>query len=373
MKKSCLFDIISAIIFALVLSGCATTTQEKIDTKPGRKPSGYISDRNFQIIDVHNHLFAHYRSSSRIDEVDYEGAAKVALDAMNRLGIKRIFIMPPPFPPDLPGRYTYEDLIGTVKKYPDRFAFLGGGGTLNVMIQQAVRDGTTSPELRSRFEKTAMEIISKGALGFGELTAEHFSLHSDHPYESAPPDHSLFILLSDIAARHGVPIDIHMEAVPEDMPMPEIRGLESRRNPKMLRGNISAFERLLAHNRNTKIIWAHVGWCNTARRSPALCAELLQRHPNLYMSFKITRDSRPETRPVTRDFRLKPEWMNLISAYPERFVIGSDEFYATPKGNVRIGPPRKAEGTEQLLAQLPPELARKVGYENAIHLFNLKE
>jgi hypothetical protein len=302
--------------------------------------------------------------------MDYEGAARVALDSMNRLGIKKMFIMPPPFSLNHPNRYTFEDLIGAVKKYPDRFAFLGGGGTLNVLIQQAVHDGTTSQRLKSRFEKTAMEILAKGAIGFGELTAEHFSLNIDHPYESAPPDHPLFLLLSDIAAHHGVPIDIHMEAVPGDMDLPKIRRLESPHNPRVLRANLPAFERLLVHNRSTKIIWAHAGWCNTGCRTVALCTELLEKHTNLYMSFKISRDSMSETRPLTEDLQIKKEWLNLINGYPERFVIGSDRFYVTPRTNLQIGPPkREGEGPERLLALLPMELARKVGYENPHRIF----
>jgi hypothetical protein len=291
---------------------------------------------------------------------------------MNRLGIKKMFVMPPPFSPNQTNRYTFEDLIGVVKKYPDRFAFLGGGGTLNVMIQEAVREGATSESLKSRFEKTAMEILSRGAIGFGELTAEHFSLNIDHPYESAPPNHPLFLLLSDIAARRGVPIDIHMEAVPENMPLPKIRRLESPHNPKTLRANIPAFEWLLAHNRNTKIIWSHVGWCNTGHRTTALCVELLRRHPNLYMSFKISPDSMSETRPLTEALQIRDEWLNLIREYPERFIIGSDRFYVTPRTNIQIGPPKKeGEGPERLLTLLPIKLARKVGYENTIQIFKL--
>ena len=55
-----------------------------------------------------------------------------------------------------------------------------------------------------------------GAAGFGEMAAEHFS--GGTPYQFAPPDHPLFLLLADIAARHDVPIDQHMNAVPRDGP-----------------------------------------------------------------------------------------------------------------------------------------------------------
>jgi hypothetical protein len=169
-------------------------------------------------------------------------------------------------------------------------------------------------------------------------------------------------------------MDIHMEAIPEDMPLPKIRRLETPHNPKTLRGNIPAFERLLAYNRNAKIIWAHVGWCNTGRRTPALCTALLERHPNLYMSFKIGRDSMPETRPLAEDLRIKPEWLSLIRTYPERFLIGSDHFYVPAMSNIQIGPRRiEGEGPERLLILLPPNLAHKVSHLNATRIFKLDQ
>ncbi len=210
--------------------------------------------------------------------------------------------MPPPFHPEHPNRYDIEDFIHAVKKYSNRFSFLGGGGTLNVMIHQAKNEMIVPPKLEKQFEERAFEIISKGAVGFGEFAVEHFSLNYNHPYESVPADHPLFLLLADIASKYGVPIDIHMEAIPKDMSLPNRKILtRSGRNPKMLRENISAFKRLLAHNKSAKIIWAHVGWCNTGYRTPELCHNLLTKYLNLYMSFKLSPDSMPLTRPISKD------------------------------------------------------------------------
>jgi predicted TIM-barrel fold metal-dependent hydrolase len=162
-----------------------------------------------------------------------------------------------------------------------------------------------------------------------------------------------------------------MEAVPEDMPLPKNRRLRSGRNPEVLKANIPAFERLLMHNRKAKIVWAHVGWCNTGQRTVSLIAELLKKHPNLYMSFKISpRDSFPENCPIERGRGLKAEWINLIREFPDRFVIGSDQFYLSPRMHGQIGP-RSVEPTHRFLSLLPPDLAHKVGFENAERLFNL--
>jgi hypothetical protein len=225
--------------------------------------------------------------------------------------------------------------------------------------------------MRSAFEKKAREIVAKGAVGFGEFVVEHFGLGPGHPYITAPSDHPLFLLLADIAAEHDIPIDIHMEAVPEEMPLPT--GLKSPPNPKILKPNIAAFERLLAHNRKARILWSHVGWCNTGRRTASFCAAILRKHPNLYMSFKISpKDSRPECMPIAQGVGLKEEWLQVIREFPDRFIIGTDQFYISPRSpHERIGPP-SAEPTNRFFSLLSPDLARKLGQENPLLILNVQ-
>ncbi|MBI4277341.1 MAG: amidohydrolase family protein [Armatimonadetes bacterium] len=353
----------AAVLMFLLLSGALGAAAPPA---PPSLPEGPILDGN--VIDTHNHLEGRTPSRQGPPAHDYEGAARVALDMMNRVGIKKMLIMPPPFPPGFPGAYDLDDLLGTVRRYPDRFAVLGGGGTLNPLIHQAVRSGDSGAGMRARLEREAAEILAKGALGFGELTAEHVSKASNHPYLAAPPDHPLFLALADIAAQRDVPIDIHMEAVPEDMALPG--RLTSPLNPRQLRANIAAFERLLAHNRRAKIIWAHAGWDNTGHRTARLSADLLQKHPNLYMSIKIGGDAGPDNRPMGPP-GIAPEWLEVIKAFPERFLTGSDQFYLSPRSQQRF--PRHVEASIRFLSLLPPELARRVGYENARRLFKLGE
>jgi predicted TIM-barrel fold metal-dependent hydrolase len=318
-------------------------------------------------IDAHNHLFGGGRFP------DYSGAVRSALARMDQLGIQKILVMPPPFSFGQRGIFDIDDFISVVKKYPDRIAFLGGGGSLNATIQQAAKSGSVSQEMKAEFEKKANEIISKGAVGFGEFAVEHFSFNFDHPYESASADNPLFLLLADIAARYDVPIDIHMEAIPKDMPLPGRDILKrSGINPKLLRENISVFERLLVHNPKTKIIWAHVGWCNTGFRTTDLCRKMLSKYPNLYMSFKLSPESVIETRPISEDLKsIKAEWLQLIKDFPDRFIIGTDQFYVTP-GAGPIGP-QKTEATRLFMNLLPPDLSQKIGIENPIKIFNLKD
>ncbi len=320
--------------------------------------------RDITYIDTHNHI-----SGGSMRYSDYSGAIRKTLEKMDELGIQKIFIMPPPFSPGQRGIFEIDDFLPVIGKYPERIAILGGGGSLNVMIHQMEKSDSVTPEMKIQFEKKADDIISKGAIGFGEFAIEHFSFNNDHPYESVSADHPLFLLLADIAAKYNMPIDIHMEAIPQDMPLPNRSILKkSGNNPKMIRENLSAFERLLDHNKKAKIIWAHAGWCNTGYRTPDLCRKLLKKHPNLFMSFKLSPESVPETRSTNEDKKaIKAEWLQLIKDFSDRFLIGTDQFYVA-SGARQIGP-QKTEATKHLMTLLSPDLARQIGTINPMHIF----
>ena len=271
----------------------------------------------------------------------------------------RIVFMPQPFPADDPARYDAEKILPAVKGHADKFAVLGGGGSLNAMIQRSMQSGDVGPELRQKFKQRAEELLHQGVAGFGEMTAEHFP--GATPYQSAPPDHPLFLLLAEIAAEHGVPIDLHMEAIPEDMPPPA-----PLKSPATLRANIAAFERLLAHNPHAKIIWAHAGWDNTGFRTPALCRRLLAAHPNLYMDVKIDPAKPGKNSPLTNggSGAIKPEWLKLFEDFPDRFIVGTDQHYPEPAAG-----PQRWEAIVVLLNQLPDGLRQKMARENAERLY----
>ena len=69
------------------------------------------------------------------------------------------------------------------------------------------------------------------------------------------------------------------------MPRPDRPGFNPS-NPAVFKENLNAFERLLAHNRKARIIWAHADTDPLLTRTPELQRELLARHPNLYMSLR---------------------------------------------------------------------------------------
>ncbi|MGH7775381.1 MAG: amidohydrolase family protein [Candidatus Binatia bacterium] len=316
-------------------------------------------------IDAHSHLEAGPGTGG---QVDFKASAAAALATMDQRGLQRILIMPPPALREQ--RNDYEELADIAKKNPNRFAFLSGGRSLNPMIQESVRAGNVTPEIRRRFEERAEEIVTAGAVGFGEMTAFHLSFRQGHPFEEAPPDHPLFILLAEIAARHDIVIDLHMEAVVQDMALPD--RFSSPPNPKILRENMTAFKRLLSQNPKTRLVWAHVGWDNTGQMTVALVRSLLETHPNLTMSIKIRQlppgQSISHNSPLDEHEKIRPAWLELIRSFPDRFVIGTDSFYGMPLQAELV-----SRGPLSLLGQLPGDLARKIGYENAVKIYRLKK
>ena len=357
------YKTLSLLSLIILLSGCLSANSPNPNVKAPFKTGDSAKGRAPMFIDTHAHLHGGRGFHGSKGE-DFYSALRLALSKMDRWGIRKTLIMPFPFTPNQRDLFDAGDFLDAIKTHPGRIAFLGGGGTLNVMIHQAVLEGKTSPEVRRKFENTARELLSMGAVGFGEMASEHFSLRPNHPYISAPPDHPLFLLLSDIAARHGVPIDIHMEAIPYKMPPPE--RIDSPPNPEVLLANIPAFERLLVYNRKAKIIWAHAGWDNTGSRTTSLMGDLLERHPNLHMSIKINRGGLRENRPITKNETIRPEWLALFRTFPDRFIIGSDLKYGLPGRPLR-------SGVMALLSTLPAGIARMIGHENAERLFNLSE
>jgi len=317
-------------------------------------------------IDVHVHLFADKGALADFDEV-----ARTALQIMDAERIRTMLVMSPPRAREGPDT---ESLAEIAKRYGPRIAMLGGGGTLNPMLQAAGKSTEVSEGARRKFEETAERIMASGAKGFGEITAHHLSLAAGHAYEAVSPDHPLLRLLADIAARHDVPIDFHLDPVPSDVATPASLG--AAQNPPVLKANIEGFERLLAHNRKTTIVWAHAGSDPLGYFTPQLVRQMLGRHPNLALSIRPTSPRPGAMVHPTGD--VNEEWVAVLRDFPDRFVLGSDTMIvathytgpSTPRLFASRGEGQR-RGIRRLLSVLPPDVARRIGYENAERLYKL--
>lgn len=317
-------------------------------------------------IDVHVHLIADKGSLDDFDE-----AARAAVQIMDANNIKKMVVMSPPRPKE---NFDVESLKAVMAKYDSRITVFGGGGSLNPMLQEASHSTTVSDGMRRQFEEMAEAYLASGAKGFGEIAAHHVSLLPSHGYESVPADHPLMLLLADIAARHGVPIDLHFDPVPEDSPTPS--RLTSPRNPPMLKANLAGLERLLEHNRKTTIMWAHAGSDPVGFFTPQLAREMLGRHPNLFFSIRPLYNS-PSALINPRGF-VNREWVQVFRDFPDRFVIGTDSFIVAGNYNGPDAPKTFAMAADKqrnavkiLLDSLPDDLARRIGFENAERIYKL--
>jgi predicted TIM-barrel fold metal-dependent hydrolase len=304
-------------------------------------------------------LTPYVEAHTHFEAADPEGSVRAALAALSRQNAAMVLLQIPPDTFDHPGHYDAEVILAEARKHADKIGVLGGGGTLNAMIIQSAATGDAGPAVKARFKQRAEELLKAGVIGFGEMTAEHYA--GVTPYQYAPADHPLYLLLADIAAQHGVPIDLHMEAVPDDMAVPP--NVKSPPNPPRLHANIAAFERLLAHNPRAKIIWAHLGSDGTGQRTPELCRRLLRAHPNLYMEIKTDPRSPGMSYPLA-DGKLKPEWRALITEFADRFVLGSDQHYPET-----TEPVQRWQELVRLFNQLPPDVRRKIGTENVARIY----
>jgi hypothetical protein len=91
---------------------------------------------------------------------------------------------------------------------------------------------------------------------------------------------------------------------------------------------------------------------------------LLERHANLSMSIKYDHAGARETAPFSpQGGDIRPGWLAMLRDYPDRFMIGSDQFFGDDT--------ERLAGARGLVDALPSELARRVAGENAKHVYRL--
>jgi hypothetical protein len=285
-------------------------------------------------------------------------------------------VLPPP-QVDAQPVYDVSAFVTALARHRGRFAYLGGGGMLNAIIHRHADPASVTDTVKRELAAAADAIIDGGAVGFGEMASLHISAAPGHPYEFVPADHPLFRVLAEVAARRDVPIDLHMDAVEGEMTTPPRFAAEA--NPPKLPDTMGALVRLLAHDRKARIVWAHGGSDPLGAMTPATIGRLMDAHPNLFVSLRIVPPQAPVmTNKALNAGGLDPDWKALLTRYPDRFVIGTDSFMASP--SVRGSGPGlsfaerntpKLQATVQFLSLLPPDVAGKIRSANAVRIYKL--
>ncbi len=235
--------------------------------------------------------------------------------------------------------------------YPRRVVSLYSGKALR-LLHRVVLKGSYTARHERKFVRLIERAMQSGKYkGFGEIGLHHMQSVRRNPNMTIPADHPWMLRLADIAAKYDVPINIHMEATDD---------------------NNAALERLLAHNRNTKIVWAHAGWSELGNATADVWERLMARHSNLYGSIKHRPlDHKYGSNKVAlrdRDGRIEADWLRLFERFTDRFMIGNDLAPGTfPKHNYL----RHLKHIQAFLRRLPPHLLGPIARDNAIRVFNL--
>jgi predicted TIM-barrel fold metal-dependent hydrolase len=170
-------------------------------------------------------------------------------------------------------------------------------------------------------------------LAAGTAAGPYRGLGEFHLYDSANADGPVAVKLMRLARERDLAVLAHVDDV--------------------------AIERLMAHAPGTKLIWAHTG---IGGAPVERVRELLQRHPSLQGELSY----RPG---LIEGGRLTPPWRALCTALPERFMIGSDTWI-----NARWQQYEALMAEARAwLGELPPTIARRIGWDNGAALFGLPE
>lgn len=116
-----------------------------------------------------------------------------------------------------------------------------------------------------------------------------------------------------------------------------------------------AVENIFAYEPRAKILWAHAGMSDP----PEVVARMFDRFDNLWVDISIREyDIAPQG-------TLDPEWEKLFRNYTDRITVGSDTWVNAQWDNYE----KIIAFDRNWLAQLPPDVARKIAFDNASRLF----
>lgn len=267
---------------------------------------------------------------------------EVMISLMDELGISKVVLMAVPGGPR-GTHYTVEQLNGLTldiaKRYPSR--------VIPFLALNSVHE-ITLPLLKY----LDGELATGRFLGMGELQGLHLGGEDRSgggtpirfPRIAIPLDSPGALDVMCLAARYNVVLTIHMGGPP---------GLVSASRRA---GLVSALERALERNPNTKVIWAHQ---HIGHGEPEQLAALLDKYPNLYADL-----SPAHGRPSPAALPLVEGWKRVYEKYGDRFVLGLDNPFLVSWTET----PERARGAAGLmrswLSQLSPDTQRKLAHEN---------
>lgn len=120
-----------------------------------------------------------------------------------------------------------------------------------------------------------------------------------------------------------------------------------------LHGDSDAVERVLAQDPAARVLWAHSGFDR-----PEQVRAMLRKHRQLHADLAFRNDH-------ATGGKVDPAWREAFMEFPDRFLVGTDTF--TPERWYYIV--EHADWSRRWLADLPPEIAERIGWRNGEMLF----
>ncbi|HLK57223.1 MAG TPA: amidohydrolase family protein [Chthonomonadaceae bacterium] len=337
MRKSSCFALLSALFICLSLRLLA---QQANDPVPIR----------YRLSDCHFHF---------VDFLQKTDGIKAVLEAMNRAGVDHTMLCGMPLvkewsvnEPVQPGYYLDDD------------ARCYWYSATDVFVAREVQ--TLSPEDRARVhpficgfngaDRNAVDHVQRMLdwypgfwEGIGEVMARHDDLSAlTYGYTSQANSVALDPVYK-LAAAHDLPVFIHSNI-----------SSVWKRTPLYL----NEMEQAVKKNPKTRFVWCHAG---VSRRIdvPTLTTEI-RRMLKTYHNLSIDLSWVVFDTYLYKDNKVADDWVSVIKAFPDRFMIGSDivGHFATYAPTV--------QRYYALLDALKPETAQKVARDNFLAILPKK-
>ena len=169
-------------------------------------------------------------------------------------------------------------------------------------------------------------------LAAGTEAGPYRGLGEFHLYDSANADGATARRLMQLAEQRGLVVLAHVDD--------------------------DAIEKLFAHAPRAKLVWAHTGIGGAPIER---VRALLARHSTLMGELSY----RPGL--TEGDGHLSAPWKALLSEMPERFLVGSDTWINARWTDYET----LMQQARRWLADLPPDAARRIAWENGARLYGL--
>jgi len=328
--------------FAALGSGVGSAGAQAPLSTPNRE----VLPIKYRTVDCHLHL---------VDFLQHTDGAKALLAAMDRAGVDEAMLCGMP----LVKAWDPSEHVQP-QYYLEDDARCYWYSATDVLVAHELE--SLSPKERARFhpficgfnsaDRNAVEHIKRMLdwypglwQGIGEVMTRHDDLTALTYGDVAHADNAALDAVYDLAAERDLPVSVHSDvsSVWTHTPL-----------------YLSEIENAVKNHPKTRFIWCHAG---VSRRIdvPTLTTEIrrmLTAYPNLSVDISWVVF---ETY-VTKAGKLDSDWVNLIEAYPDRFLIGSDKVghfsdYAHEMQKYYV-----------LLDALKPETARKLAHDNFLAL-----